>query len=169
MLFGRLLEKSRIGGIGANAVVVAVRSHQSPVKAHVLRLESGHEGKLGAQKVLFPDPVFLIENAEQIFLHRPVLLVFRGRIGNVSQPDIEVLAADSFPERLGVLLRREMRQQIADIEHGIAVVFADSDAESGAVRLDDRAVQGEGDRRPLIFAQTAVVMGFGEGDAVRFV
>ena len=62
-----------------------------------------------------------------------------------------------------------MRKKIVDIEDGIILGVTDPDADRLPVPKNNGAVQGERDRRPLILADPAVIVGFEESHPALFV
>ena len=146
---------------------MTVPADERAVEAYILGLEARGERKFRAQKVLFFDAVFFFQNLQKILFDRLVVVLFAVR--NVAEPDVEVFALYRLAERFCVLLGGKVRQKVAYVKHGVAFLFAYLDGDYFAVLFSDYAVKSERNGSPLIFADSAVIMGFGKSHAVVLV
>ncbi len=73
---------------------------------------------------------------------------------------VELFGLKGILDLLGHFLGSKVRQQVGDGEYGIARIFTDTHGYFGAVLFDNGSVQGQRDGKPVVFADTAVVVGF---------
>ena len=157
----RVLEHRAQGGVGADAVVLPVGERHAAVEAELARLARRHKAQLSGLEVLLRKAVFLLDEGEHARLDA-LLVLFLQRV--VADEDVEVLALDDLGARLLHLLLREMDEQVGHAEHGIVLRLADADVDGRTVFLHDDAVHRERQRRPLVFLDTAVVVGVEVGE-----
>ena len=159
-MLGRTVQQRGHSGISAHSVVVTVCADESAVEPDVARGIGRNGGKFRREEILFAHTVLfaeIIQNGEFDFIAH-----FAVRIRKPAYDDVELLALDDFARLRRHLIGAEVRQQIVDIEYGIAQLFPDRKFDLAAVLANDCAVQGKRDRRPLIFLDAAVIMRFQE-------
>ena len=162
-------------GVGADAVVVAVADNHGAIEAQVARHAGGDELELGGEEVLLGHAVGVGQEAQDVTLDGLLgVLVGRG-IGSRADEHVHVLGVEGLGDLLAALLGAEVREDVGDLEDGIAGVVTDGDLDLRAIGLDDDPVEGEGVDQPVKLLDAAVVMGvevsqaalFAEGDGLE--
>ena len=153
-------------GVGADAVVVAVAAYQAAVEADVAHVEGGHGVQLGGHQVFLGDAVLAVEYAHDGQLDAVFAVVV---IRRAADEDVHALGLYRLAELLGHLLAREVGQQVADHELRVAAVAADDHVYDLAALERDGAVYLQGDGRPLVLFDAAVVVRLEEGQLVVLV
>ena len=154
-------KQSGDGGVGADAVVVAVGTDQGAVQTHVSCLAGGYGGEIGGQEILLGDAVLLMEQSQHVEADGVAALT--AGVGTGAHQEVQPLGGNGGAQRLGGLILGQMGEQIVDVDHGIGGILTDADVDHGAVLLHHHAVEGQGDSHPLVLADTAVVVGLEEG------
>ena len=134
-----------------------VSSDHAAVQTDVAHREGGHKLQLCAEKIAFHHAVFFVEQLQNIKLDELAALIAAEGAG--ADENIELLAAHAVRQRALHLLLRKVGQQIRHYKFGLLRLIADGNVYLCAVAAHDYAVQGERDRRPLVFFDAAVVMG----------
>ena len=101
------------GGVGADAVVVAIAQNHGAVETHVAGGAGGHDLDLGGEEVLLLDVVLLLEDVQEHLLDGllgGVLVVLIELDGTAAHDHVEDLGVDGVLGGLGHLLAREMDQ-----------------------------------------------------------
>ena len=139
---------------------MAVGADHRAVQTEIPGLEGRNGAQLGGKEVLLPDAVFFKQQPGNGDLD----LFLAGILPQAGAADeeVELFSLDALAHGLAHLVGRQVGQQVGDAEHRIAGLFADGDAEAGAIPADDDAVQRQRDGRPLVFFDAAVVVRFEE-------
>ena len=114
-------------------------------------------GTASSSAVLLHNAVLLVQKLHHRQLHPVAALSLRD--GAAAQQQVQRLGGDGLAQRLLVLLRAQMGQQVGDDQLGVALVRADVHRHRPAVLQSHHAVQLHGDGGPLILADAAVVVG----------
>ena len=149
------------GGVGADAVVVAIAQNHGTVEAHVAGGAGGHDLDLGGEEVLLLDVVLLLEDVQEHLLDGllgGVLVVLVKLDGTAAHDHVEDLGIDGVLGRLGHLLTREVDQQVGDGKDRVVCLVADVDVDGGAVLFADDAHECERGGYPVVALDAAVVV-----------
>ena len=149
------------GRVCAHTVVMAVAADHAAVKADVAHREGGHELKLRAEEIALHNAVFFMEQLHNIELHKLAALI--AAEGPAADENVELLAPHAVCKRALHLLLCQMGEQVGYNEFRLIRLLADAHIDLAAVAADDHAVQREGNCRPLVFFDAAVIMGFEQG------
>ena len=153
--------------IRANAVIMPIGSDHTAIQADIHRTESRYKLQFGTGQILFANPILVVKQLHDLSLI-PVFSLFILR-GGACEQDIQILRLDGLSQRLSGLLLGEMGQQIRHAELGITIFFPHADFHAASVLAHHRAVHSQGDRRPLVFFNPAVVMRFQKGHLIFLV
>ena len=145
------------GRIGAHTVVVAVAADQGAVKAQVVNGKGRHQLQLGRQQISLHNAVFLVQQIEDIELH-----LFAGFVvlkGAGADDNVQLFPFDQLVDLAGVLLQRQVGQNVRNTELGVTRLLAQAHIHIGAVVFANAAVERQGNGGPLVLFNTAVVVG----------
>ena len=142
--------------VGADPIVVAVADDHAAVQAEVPALARGDHLDLGGEEVLLLHAVLLLQDGQDGGLHGLLVHVL---LGLTAYDHVQGLALNDHAGLLIHLGGGKMDEQIGDTHHGIVLIFADDHVHHGAVLLGHHAVEGQGQRHPLILLDAAVVVG----------
>ena len=155
------VDLSEHGGVGADAVVVAIAQDHGAVETHVAGGAGGHDLDLGREEVLLLDVVLFLEDVqEHLFdgLLGGVLVVLVKLDGAAAHDHVEDLGVDGVLGGLGHLLAREVDQQVGDGKDRIVGLVADVDVDGGAVLFADDAYERERGSDPVVALDAAIVV-----------
>ena len=149
-------------GISANLVILAVGTNQAAVQAHILRLSCGNKFNFRTHKVMLGNAVHFVEQSQRVQLNGILYAFFFAFVNKRQAADnnVQLLALNAFFQLALVLLSAKMRQQIGYAEYRVAGVFAHADLHQLTVLFDNHAMHSQRHSHPLVFADTAIVMGF---------
>ena len=154
------LQNTLEGGVGADAVIVAVAADEAAVQTDL----GGHGGRdhlqLGGVEVVLGDAVLGVETLHDLELHPLGVLLIPHRAA--AQEDVQGFAGDGLAQGLLALLSAQVGQQVGDDELGL-VALAQHHRDDGAVLQSQDAVHLQRDGDPLVLADTAVVVGLEVG------
>ena len=140
---------------------MAVAADHAAVKADVAHREGGHKLKLRTEEIALHNIIFLVEQFHNVELHKLAALI--AAEGAAADENIELLAPHAVRQCALHLLLCQMGEQVGHHEFRLIRLVTDGHIDLAAVAADDHAVQGEGDCRPLVFFDAAVIMGFEQG------
>ena len=103
--------------------IMTVSANQSAVKSDIPRPERGDRGQFRTDKVLFPNPVTLMKDMQNIQFD-PVFHLIVG-IWQTAHQNVERLSRNHRRGRARHLIPGEMRQQIVDIKNRIRLFLSD--------------------------------------------
>ena len=149
------------GGIGADAVVVAIAQNHGAVEAHVTGRAGGHDLDLGGEEVLLLDVVLLLEDVKEHLLDGllgGVLVVLIKLDGTAAHDYVEDFGVDGVLGGLGHLLAREVDQQVGDGKDRVVCLVADVDVDGGAVLFADDAHECKRGSDPVVALDATVVV-----------
>ena len=92
-----------------------------------------------------------------------------GFCGTASDEDVEIFAFNHFGRLFLKLVLCQVHQQVGDAEHGVTFVFAHVHLDDAAVFLGDYAMDGQGQRDPLVFLDAAVIVRVKQRESARFI
>ena len=148
--------------ISADPVVLAVSADHAPVESHVPGPEGRNSFQLCADKILLLYVIPVLEEFEHAFLDR-VPVLSRQRDG--AEEKDELFSFDRLGEPLFFLaFPGKVREKVVDGKDRLIAIFADNDVYRPSVCLDDDTVKSKGNRHPVVFFYTAVVVGPEQGD-----
>ena len=160
-------EQSGDGGVGADAVIVTVRADEGAIQTHVAGLAGGNGGQIRGEKILLGDAVLLVEQSQHV--QTDGIAALKTGVGTGAHQQVQTLGGEGGAQRLGGLILGQMGEQIVDVDDGVGGILTDADVDHGAVLLHHHAVESQGNRHPLVLADTAVVVGLEEGHAAVLV
>ena len=131
---------------------MSVARNESLVKADITRHPRWNDLQLSTEQIVLADLVRLLEIFDETRLRLRVLAVRK----RCPTDGIEVFRREKLVAFLLRLVLAEMRQNVGNHEDGIAVVVADGDENLRAVLADNRPVQRERQREPLVLLDSAV-------------
>ena len=134
---------------------MAVAADEAAVEADIAHIEARHGVELCGDEVLLRDAVAAVEDAHDGQLHAVAAVV---RVGHGADEDVQVLAGDGLCEGFFHLVGGQVRQQIVDHQLRVVLIAADDHIHDLAVLLHHHAVQLQGDGRPLVLLDAAVVV-----------
>ena len=153
-------------GVGADPIVVAIGTQQTPVQAHLPALAGGDHSQLRSAEVSLHHAVLLVEQPHDVQLHQVTALPFQG-LG--AQDHVQLLAGDALGQGLLHLVGSQVDQQIGDHQDGVILILADGHGDLAAVFFTHHAVDGQGHTGPLVLLDAAIVVGLEVGDLGIFV
>ncbi|MPM99131.1 hypothetical protein SDC9_146322 [bioreactor metagenome] len=124
--------------IGANAVIVPVRTDHAAVKPKVTRGERRHCRQFRTQEIALGHTVFFVQQLHGVQLYAVFGIFIRVR--QRADQNIQLFGAHAVRQGTAVLLFRKMRQQIADGKHGVVCVFANAHGHHFTVGAHKNAV-----------------------------
>ena len=148
-------------------VILAVCADHRPVKPNILGLVGRHRLDFRPDEILLHQTVLLIQqpHGKQLYPLLGVLILD----GQAAHHDVQLFALDATLQGAVVLIGRKVRQQIGHTKHRVALFFADAEIHPFAARLIQHPVQSQRHRRPLIFAQAAVIVCLKQGQTALFI
>ena len=102
-----------------------------------------------------------MQQLHDIELHKLGFLIVFKRAA--ADEHVQVLARKSLCQGFCVLLLRKMRQKVGHAKARLIFLFTEAYRDFLPVFQHDRTVQGKRNRRPLVFFDAAVIMGFEQG------
>ncbi len=145
------------GGIGAHPVIVAVSADHTAVKADIRRTEGGNKGDLCGDQVAFHNTVLLMEQLHHVQLVKLLTLGVLQR--QAADENVQVFSGKGLRQLLAHLIPSQVGQDIGDGKLGVFRPVADIHGDLCAVLPHDLSVHGQGDRRPLVMLDPAVIVG----------
>ena len=137
---------------------MAVGPDEASVKADVNGVISRNHRQLGREKVGLDNSIFFIEQLENAELD-PLALFVVAEHPSADQ-NVERLALDSVGKLSLHLFPREVGQKIGNGKNGISLVLPHRHGDPLAVGADHHAMQRQRDGGPLVFFDSAVIVGF---------
>ena len=154
------LKKSQKGSICANSVILSITRDHAAVKTTVTSLASWNDLKLCREEIFLFYTVFLIQNTKHVLLNSLFLLIIRKVLQRLaSDQDVKFLTLNSLRSLLRHLLSCKMDQKVCDVNNRIVLVLSDGYVYNCAVFLRNHTVHCHRKGNPLIFLNTAIVMG----------
>ena len=160
------LNFSHQGRVSVHAVIMAVSADHGAVQANIAGLECGHNLNFSGDKITLGNAVHLVQQTENAQLDAVFGISVRN--GQGAKHDIQVFGGDGIGQLFLVLFAAQMGQQVSDGKDGVLVVFTDGNGYGGAVLTADNTMQRQRDGRPLILADTAVIVGAEVSQAILF-
>ena len=151
------IQKCHQRGKSTDSVILSVSHDHAAVQSEISCPSCGNHFQLRGDKILLLHAVFFFQHLQKKCLHRLLLLLVIHRIASHQQ--IQRFALDYGAALFIHLLSGQVYQQVGDTHHRILVLFPDGKLQHGAVGADHGAVQRHGRGHPLIFFDTAVIMG----------
>ena len=121
----------------AYAIVMTVSDDHAAIQTEFTRFACRNNLDFRGKKILFFDPVFVLEDLQHIRFDGFLFFIFQG---NAADDDVQILTADRLGSFLLQLFCRQMDQQVRNADNGITVVFTDHDIHNRAVFLCNHAV-----------------------------
>ena len=135
---------------------MAVAHDHAAVEAVVSCSTCGNNLEFCGDEIVLFDVIFFFQDSQDVFLNRLFLLTLYR---DAADQQVQILTLDDFGSCFCHLLTGQMRKQIGDSEYRIAVVVTDSDIYGCAVFFRNNAVESQRKSYPLIFLNSAVVVG----------
>ena len=137
---------------------MAVGADKASVEADVNGMIGRNHRQFGREEVSLDNSIFFIEQLENAELD-PLALFVVAEHPSADQ-NVERLALDSVGKLSLHLFPREVGQKIGNGKNGISLVLPHRHGDPLAVGTDHHAVQCQRDGSPLVFFDSAVVVGF---------
>ena len=137
---------------------MAVSSDISTVKADISGLCGRNDLDLGRYEVLFLDTILLEKDLQDSCLEDILGLLFLSK-RNAADDDIKILSRNKLRCLLVHLLISKVGKQVSDIEYRIIFLLTYNDLVHFTVIGKDNTVNTQRDRCPLIFLESAVIVG----------
>ena len=146
---------------------MTVAAYHAPVKSDVINGICRHKFKLGREKISFNNAVFFIKQRKKVKLDSLAFIVVFKRTR--ADYNIKLLALYDFICLALHLFAAEMGENVGDAELRLIRFFTDFNIDKTAVSLANSAMQRKRNCCPLIFFDSAVVVGFEISHAVLLV
>ena len=171
------IQHGLVGTVSADPVVLPVGQHHAPVKTGFPRAACRDHFQLCGEEIFLFHAKLLLQNCQHAFLHGFLacgLFVFFLHIaahfdGLVAHDHIQGFPFYHRRRLLVHLVLGQMDQQVGHEEHRVFRFFAHGNFHHRAVLFHDDTVDRQGDRHPLVFFDSAVIMGIQQGKAAVFV